>query len=152
MVGIGAPKDNQYAKKLTTPELRKMAYDSYCAHFADGQSRDTWFFEHPDLDLTAKTMDKYIRESPSEFPPSQLEKAFAKGQLIWEKVVQESANGKNRKANTASLQMWMRNRFKWDRPDLRPEYVNETAAQAQDKLMNQLASQQKVAQEAASSE
>jgi hypothetical protein len=140
--GEGGPKGNQYAKKLTTPELRKAAYDSYCAHFADGQSRDTWCFEHPDLDLTAKTMDKYIRENPLEFPPSQLEKAHAKGQLIWERVVQESANGKNRKANTASLQMWMRNRFKWDRPDLRTECNDNTSAQAQDKLMNQLANQQ----------
>ena len=69
MVGIGAPKGNQLAVKLTTPELRKMAYDSYCAHFADGQSKETWCFEHPDLDLTSKTMDKYIRENPSEFPP-----------------------------------------------------------------------------------
>ena len=62
--------------------------------------------------------------------------------MIWEKVVQESANGKNRKANTASLQMWMRNRFKWDRPDLRPENVNESANQSLDKVMNQLASHQ----------
>lgn len=107
-------KGNKFAKKLKTSELKKMAYDQYCAHIATGKAKKSWYFEHPDLTLTWQTMEKYISED-NEFNPLQKEVAVCKGYQLWEQVVADSAKGINKDANTASLQMVMRNKFGWDR-------------------------------------
>lgn len=108
-------KGNQNSKKLTTDELKKAAYDQYCAHLAKGKSKRSWCFEHPDLTLTWQTMEKYIAEEWADFNPIQMEVAQCKGYFHWENVVEDSAKGVNKDANTASLQMVMRNKFGWDK-------------------------------------
>jgi hypothetical protein len=122
----GAPKGNKNATKLKTPELKAEAYKQYCAHLARGKSKKSWCFEHPDLTLTFETMDKYIDGSVIDFPPIHKKVAETKGFAFWEQVVEDSAIGKNKDANTASLQMLMRNKYSWDKEDLKE--VAESAA------------------------
>lgn len=110
-------KGNKHAVKLKTPELKKAAYDSYCAHLAKGKNKKSWYFEHPDLMLTWQTMEKYISEEPNVFNPLQKEMAWSKGYQHWEGVVEASAEGTNKEANTASLQMLMRNKYGWDKQE-----------------------------------
>jgi hypothetical protein len=110
----GAPKGNKNALKLKTPDLKAEAYKQYCAHLAKGKSKKSWYFEHPDLELTAETMDKYIAENPIDFRPITKQIAEIKGFAHWEEIVEQSARGEN-EANTASLQMLMRNKYKWDK-------------------------------------
>lgn len=116
-----AAKGNKYSKgkkngqKLKTPELKKLAYDSYCKHIAEGRVKKSWYFEHPDLTLTWQTMETYIAKDPSSFNPLKKEVAFSKGYQRWENVVNESAEGQNKNANTATLQMLMRNKYGWDK-------------------------------------
>jgi len=105
---------NNSAQKLTTSKLKKMAYEQYCAHLAKGKSKRSWCFEHPDLTLTFETMEKYILND-REFAPLQKKIAEIKGYYVWEQVVEDSARGVNKDANTASLQMLMRNKFGWDK-------------------------------------
>ena len=118
---MAAPKGHQINKgkknalKLKTPELKKMAYEQYCAHLASGKAKKSWYFEHPDMMLTSETMEKYIAEEPNNFPAIQKEMAWCKGYQRWEKVVEDSAEGHNKDANTASLQMLMRNKYLWDK-------------------------------------
>lgn len=113
--GIGkGPPGNQHAKKLTTPELRDLAYKQYCDHLARGKSKKSWCFEHPNLTLTWNTMEKYL-EDTSEFDPLKKEVAQIKGYYKWESIAEDSASGANKDANTASLQMVMRNKFGWDK-------------------------------------
>lgn len=114
----GAPKGNKNAIKLKTPELKAEAYRQYCAHLAKGKSKKSWYFEHPDLQLTFETMDKYIAENPIDFRPITRQIAEIKGFAYWEEIVEQSARGENQ-ANTASLQMLMRNKYKWDKEDLK---------------------------------
>jgi len=122
---MAARKKNKYAQKLKTPELKKMAYDQYCAHLAEGKSKKSWYFEHPDLMLTWQTMEKYIANEPQEFNPIHKEIAWSKGYQHWEKVVSNSAEGKNKEANTASLQMVMRNKYDWDRENSTQKETSE---------------------------
>lgn len=103
--------------KLTTPELRLMAYTQYCDHLALGKSTDSWYFKHPTITLNRKSMELYIKKYPDELPAEQMEISKSKGYQRWEQVVEDSAEGKNRDANTASLQMLMRNKFGWDKKD-----------------------------------
>lgn len=112
-----APLGNKFRQVLKTEELRKEAYRQYCNHLAQGYHQDSWYFEHPELTLCSESMEKYIKEYPQELAPINKRVAKAKGLKIWEKVVEDSAKGDNEKANTASLQMLMRNKFGWDKPE-----------------------------------
>lgn len=110
-------KGNQTAKKLTTDELKKLAYEQYCEHIASGRSKKTWCLEHEDMTLTWQTMEKYIQEDQAVFNPLKKQIAEIKSYHTWETVVQDKAKGKNTKADTATLQMVMRNKFGWDKAD-----------------------------------
>lgn len=109
-----APKGNNFAKKLKTPELKEEAYRQYCEHLAKGKSKRSWYFEHPELTMTWETMEKYIAQNKQDFEPIKKEIAESKGFAIWEEICELSAQGKN-KAVTPSLQMVMRNKFNWDK-------------------------------------
>lgn len=131
---MAAHPGNQYAKKLVTPELRREAYEQYCQHVSEGYSRKSFTFHKGDFKVTWETIDKYMQESPEEFPPIHMQFAKAQGYKHWEKVVSESAIGKNLKANTASLQMIMRNKFDWDK-ETKSQNTNEAEVRS---LMNKL--------------
>ena len=128
-------KDNRIAKKLSTDELKHIAFDSYLTHLSKGKSKKSWCFEHPDFNLSWETMDKYIREDPTVFDPLKIQQAKSKGYLHWEQVVEDSADGRNKNANTASLQMLMRNKFGWDKEDQSNKTTEQSLAE---KLVNLL--------------
>lgn len=127
--GGGPPIGSKNAQKLTTDELKAEAYRQYCEHLAKGKSKRSWYFDHPDLTLTWETMEKYMKDEVI-FDPSKKKIAMSKGFGLWEEVVELSANGKNTKANTATLQMLMRNKFGWDRNGANPE-LDDSAANSQ---------------------
>ena len=109
---------NQFAKKLDTKELREEAYRQYCKHIADGYPKDCWRFKHPEVTLTWETMEKYIKNDPTEFDPEQKKMAEIDGRKSWIQKCMDSATGADEgKSNTASLQMCMRNIMGWDKRD-----------------------------------
>lgn len=115
-----APKGNKIAdkfKKLKELDLCQEAYKSYCDHLASGKMKESWYFDHPKLQMVWKTLQKHIREHPDVFPAVQAEIAYNKGYQKWEAVAAGSAEGEKKyeKANTASLQMIMRNKYGWDK-------------------------------------
>jgi hypothetical protein len=59
-------------------------------------------------------MEKYL-SNDDDFDPIHKEVAWCKGYQHWEEVVSQSAIGHNKDANTATLQMVMRNKYGWDR-------------------------------------
>lgn len=133
---------NQAARKLDTPELMEYAYKSYCAHLAKGKSKMSWNLKTP-VKLTWQTMETYIKENPGVFKPIDKEIAWSDGFGVWEDVVEDSAKGINKEANTASLQMLMRNKYGWDKKDKVDEENQSSALQANEKLMDQLSQLQK---------
>lgn len=106
---------NQNAKKLTTLELCEEAYRQYCAHIAKGWSKEAWYFDHPEITLTSKTMEKYISENPVVFPIIHKEMAEAQSLAHWERLGYEMMTKKGVKSEPALYQMFMRNKFKWDK-------------------------------------
>lgn len=118
-------KNNNKFVKMKKLGLIEEAYKSYCDHQAKGYMRETWCFRKDDFSITWETMETHIKENPSNFPPIQKKIAFIEGYHVWEKVVDSSASGANAKANTASLQMLMRNKFGWDKKDPTAEFNPE---------------------------
>lgn len=111
---MGAPVGNKNGIKLKDPNIRQLAYSQYCAHLAKGKSKRSWYFEHPEFRCTWETLEKYL-DDQVEFDPLHKKIAEVKGFAYWEGVVEDSATGKNKEANTASLQMLMRNKYAWDK-------------------------------------
>ena len=109
--GIG----NKYGIKLKDAALRQRAFKSYCAWIALGNSKNSFTFEEGKFKCCWATMCSYIEKNPHEFDIEQTQYAKSKGYSHWESIVNDSAKGKNKHANTASLQMKMRNQFGWDK-------------------------------------
>lgn len=125
---MAPPKKNKYAVKLTTDDLKKQAYKQYCEYLASGKSKEGWYFEHPTLSCTYKTIEKYMKEEPDVFPPLQKELAIAKAFEYWEDKGKSMMEGKS-KSETALYQMFMRNKFGWDKKEEK-EDVDTTKLQA----------------------
>lgn len=106
---------NQHAKKLDTPDLRREAYTQYCAHIAKGLSKKAFVFDHPELSITWETMEKYIREDPIEFDPKYKQMAEARSLEVWESTGIQMMIGQIEKCQPAIYQMFMRNKFGWDK-------------------------------------
>jgi hypothetical protein len=110
----GAPKGNKNAVKLTTLALKEQAYQQYCQWIASGRSKEGWTFKHPELSLTHKSMEKYIKEDPVVFPSINKELAEADSFANWETRGLDMISGRS-KAEPALYQMFMRNKFGWDK-------------------------------------
>jgi hypothetical protein len=128
---------NQHGVKLKDPNVRQQAYQQYCHHLSLGNGKKSWYFNHPEFRCTWETMEKYIKDH-NEFDPFTKKIAEAKGYGVWEGLVQDAAKGINKDVNTAALQMYMRNKYKWDRADQVHDDDDGTALQANEKLMGQL--------------
>jgi hypothetical protein len=137
----GAQPHNQNGLAIKDKKLRQEAYRQYCAHLAQGKSKKSWYFEHSELTCTWETMEKYIANEV-EFDPLQKKIAEASGYGRWEGVVEDSAIGRNKDANTASLQMLMRNKFGWDKQADKQESIDPNTSKLHEQLMEQLRNSQ----------
>jgi hypothetical protein len=132
MAGKGGPKGNNYGTKLKHPDVRQEAYRQYCDYLAQGNSKEGWKFQHPEFSCTFKTMEKYIRENPLEFPIIKKDLAEADSFRVWEQRGISMLKGEM-KAETALYQMFMRNKFGWDKDD-----IDEVAECAADKILESI--------------
>lgn len=120
---MAAPKGHQInkgkknARKLKTDDQMQTVYKSYCDHLAAGKVKKSWYYDENGLTLTWETMEKYIQKEPNNFDPLKKATAFAKGMQHWERVLDKKADGQNKNADTATLQMLMRNKYGWDKEE-----------------------------------
>lgn len=112
----GAPQGNTNAIALKTDELKLQAYRQYCAHIASGREKKSWKFQHPDLKCTWQTMERYIKENPIVLDPIEKQFAEADSLAVWEEKGLKMMHGEM-KAETALYQMFMRNKFGWDKEE-----------------------------------
>ena len=120
---MAASKGNQNGVKLKDSDIRQAAYKAYCEHLAKGKSKRSFVFRHPEFSCHYLTLESYMKDK-IEFDPLQMELAYHEGYARWEQVAEDSAEGLNKDANTASLQMIMRNKFDWDKDRTDKENVN----------------------------
>lgn len=129
----GAPKGNKNGTKLKSPDVRQEAYRQYCTWIAGGNTKEAWVFEHPTLKCTSRTLEKYIKDDPIEFHPLHKEIAEAKGYQYWLDLGQKMMLGQIEKCQPAIFQMFMRNKFGWDKDD-----IDEVAECAADKILESI--------------
>lgn len=123
----GSIPGNQNGIVLKDPEMRQRAFNLLCQHLAKGKSIRSWYFEEGDHMCCYATMYSYIEKNPSEFPSIKKTVSEIKGYQYWESVCEDSATGVNPDANTASLQMVMRNKYKWDAREDKSEKTPDNA-------------------------
>lgn len=111
---------NTWGRSVKSPEERQVAYESFCAHIASGRFKESWYYvnEATGSHWTVKSLERWIRDT-DEFPLEKLDTAQAQGFQYFEKILLDSASGKNTKANVATLQMLMRNKYGWDKQERR---------------------------------
>jgi hypothetical protein len=122
---------NQNGVKIKDPDLRQKAYDKYCEWLAKGKTKKSFTFVEGELMCTWQTIESYVKLYPSEFNSLKQEVAYAQGYAHWESVVDGSAEGSNKDASTASLNMLMRNKYKWDIEE-KSKIDHETKSSLQD--------------------
>lgn len=110
----GAPKGNKNNTTLKTPELKRQAYEQYCKWIASGKSHKSWYFEHPQLSLCWESMESYIKNDPVNFDPLHKKIAMAKSLELWEGKGEGMIESQE-KCQPAIYQMFMRNKFGWDK-------------------------------------
>lgn len=116
----GAPKGNKNAVKLPTEDLKKEAYQDYCDHIASGKSKEGWRYKDKEkLLCTYKTMENWIKEDPVVFPAINKELSECDSFSVWEAKGMSMMEGEA-EAQPALYQMFMRNKFGWDK-DTRKE-------------------------------
>ncbi len=110
-------KGHKKSVKLKTTDVRLRAYDSYCKHIGEGWSPRGWVFDEGGTTVLWETMEKYIREEPGIFDPAKKKKAEALGFSYWERLGTKGIKGNKGedKINVPLYQMFMRNKFGWDR-------------------------------------
>lgn len=111
------PKGFASSLKLKNLDSRQRAYESYCKHLAEGWSARGWVYEEEGVTILAETMERYIREDPVNLDPAKKKKAEAAGFAYWEKLGADSMKAKkgDEKINVPLYQMFMRNKFGWDK-------------------------------------
>src|SRR5690242_1126068 len=113
-----AEEGNKLAVKLVSDELKIEAYLDYCAHIASGKSKKGWRFKDKDrLLCTWMTMEKYMEEMPDVLRPIHKAIADCESYAIWEKKGEDMMHGTVKCFEPAIYQMFMRNKFDWDKKE-----------------------------------
>lgn len=110
-------RNNKNATKLTSEELKRDAYDQYCQWIANGNSMKSFVYvnEEEGISVTWETIDKYIKENPTDFPPNKKKEAEAQSLNVWENKGINMMMGNVKGCQPAIYQMFMRNKFGWDK-------------------------------------
>lgn len=144
---------HKHSTKLKTDEMKLEAYRQYCEHIANGYPQKSWCLRHPDITLTWETMEKYMREEPHIFDPIHKIAAKADSLKLAFEHLWDSARGRNKDANVASLQIILRNMHAWDAKDPQQQNDDKNFQSAQEMVMRQMTDmQQKAKGESASHE
>lgn len=113
----GKQKGNKWAVKLKEPAVRQKAFQEMCDWVANGKSYKSFVFYHGDIKMTGEGIEEMSRRHPEEFDSQEKEVAHALAYQYWERILEDTATGRNPHGNTATLQMVFRNKFGWDRRD-----------------------------------
>jgi len=119
---MSAEKGNDYARKYKTPEQRKEVFLAFCAHVAQGFSKESF------PECSFKTMQSLLADFKDELDLRALEQSMRTGRFKWEQIGMNGAMGvreiqvkkkgktKTQKLGPFNAQSWtlnMMNRYGW---------------------------------------
>jgi len=113
---MAAPMGNQNNKKLKSKEIKTKVYKDYCEHIARGYSHKSWSYDKNGLTLSWVSIETYIKND-IDFDTVHKEIAISKSLRLWEDLGKEMMMGKIKGAQPAIFQIFMRNKFGYDRND-----------------------------------
>lgn len=151
---MGGEIGNKFAIKLKDPAIRQKAYKSYCAFIAGGKPKEAWHYNDGEHSVCWKTMDRYIKENPEEFPSLLMQEAKAKRYMVWLEKGEKLMEGKFKNGSPVVWQTIMRNIFReigWDKEDAKHQ-SDPAAIEAAARLMTQIAHAQRAQQKNAEPE
>lgn len=132
---------NKCALKLRDASDRQQAFKAYIFHLSSGYPKEAYHYANKnDVSIGWKTMEKYIRENPNEFPPIFIEEAMAKRYKYWFDV--------GKKMSPNSFLAWktiMGNMFKdlgWNNDDNKQVQFTPEQEETIKALFDQLAQRQ----------
>ena len=117
-------KGNKRGVKLKESDIRQEAYEQYCNHIAVGYPKEAFHFDNDEYSVSWKTLERYMRESPSEFPSIKMEKAQSARYKKWFGEGVNLIHGKHKGGSPMVWQVIMRNIFKpygWDREEIKED-------------------------------
>ena len=117
---MAAHKDNKYASKLKTKEIKDKVYKDYCDHIAKGYPRQAWCYEKNGLTLTQESMEKYIKED-KDIDASHKQRALSKALKLYVEWGWNMMHGRVKNPQPAIYQIFMRNIFNWDKDTVAKE-------------------------------
>lgn len=123
---------NQHGIKIKDEDARQDAYRSYCDYVASGKPKQAWSYRKGEHTCCWKTMERYMRENPSEFPTFLMQEAESKRYRLWFEKGEKLMEGKYKFGSPVIWQTIMRNMFKdvgWDNDkhaaDINPELTRQ---------------------------
>ena len=113
-----APKGNDYNKALKTKAQKLKVFKDYCEFIATGKSKESWYYHKDGLKIGWQSMETYIKTDQDLKPYTHL-KADAESESlrVFEAKGLNMMDGKVDKCQPAIFQMFMRNKFGWDKKD-----------------------------------
>ncbi len=112
----GAPIGNKNGIKIKDKESRQQVFKAYLSHLESGFPKEAFSYSNEHEETCCwKTMNKWIKENPIEFPPILIEQAMAKRYKLWFEIGMKMVRG-----SPVVWQTIMRNMFKeygWDQDD-----------------------------------
>lgn len=107
MAIMTAQKGNTLSMKYKTQAERQGLCDRYCAHISEGYSKESF------VECDHKTVERYARDFPGDFPAEKLQAAFSASRLFWEKAGLDGMFGKIEGFNAPTWIFNMKNRHGW---------------------------------------
>jgi hypothetical protein len=127
-----ALKGNDNRLKVKSEESQKVVYEIYCQWLAAGRDKRGFVCEYIDENgkensVTYQTVENYVKKNPSVLDPHKQVCAESKGFACWEYTGIKMLNGEVKGCQPAIYQIFMRNKYGWDKEE-KVSTVNESDA------------------------
>lgn len=104
---MAAPFGNDFHLKFKTPEAREALCEAWCQHRIAGKAKESF------IPCDHKTLERYARDYPDEFPSEKLEEAERRYFEWWEDVGRRGIMGEIAGFNAPTFIFNLKNRFGW---------------------------------------
>ena len=112
-----AKPGNKDAIKIKDKDSRQQAFQAYLLHLEAGYPKESFHFDNEKgASCCWETIERYIKENPSEFPPNLMKRAMSKRYKLWFDVGVKMSKGSPEVWKTIMRNMFGKD-FGWDKEE-----------------------------------